>query len=331
MRVAYEQGTSLEQALQELLGVEPYLAYANFAPIGARDGALIRLHRQRYLPDGERRTLVARDSHGRPLAALAVAPRPFETQHFGMPMAKVEVPLAVAGDELRLTALRELYDAAWSDLAGDGCAHVAASVSANDRVAAWAIQELGTFYVGTRISWMQPLTGAARSRELAPGLRVETYDRSTIAALEPASYGEILEWCGRAFDRGPYVFDVGVPYELSTGIYRVWTQKALTGEWADTVIVIRDGDRIVSFHTMLWMADLSAAAGLGIVGRGIGASLPGYPGLFTALQMECSALRPLGASFLENEAQASSIQSIQVFGKLGHRCLRSVASFHRRF
>ena len=49
-------------------------------------------------------------------------------------------------------------------------------------------------------------------------------------------------------------------------------------------------------------------------GRGIGATLPGYRGLFTALQKECAAVRPLGASYLENETQSSTIQSIQVGG-----------------
>jgi hypothetical protein len=81
---------------------------------------------------------------------------------------------------------------------------------------------------------------------------------------------------------------------------------------------------------MLLLPDMSEAAGVGIIGRGIGATLPGYRGLFTALQKECAAVRPLGASFLENETQTATIQSIQVFGQLGHQCLRSTASFHMR-
>jgi len=81
---------------------------------------------------------------------------------------------------------------------------------------------------------------------------------------------------------------------------------------------------------MMLLPDLSAAAQVGILGRGIGATLPGYRGLFTALQRACAAARPLGAGFLENETQAATIPSINVFGKLGHRCVRSVASFHRR-
>ena len=76
------------------------------------------------------------------------------------------------------------------------------------------------------------------------------------------------------------------------------------------------------------LRDLSEAAGVGVLGRGIGATLPGYRGLFTALQKACAAERPLGAGWLENETQASTVETINVFGKLGHHCLRAIANFH---
>src|SRR5205085_11352529 len=96
----------------------------------------------------------------------------------------------------------------------------------------------------------------------------------------------------------------------------------------ESLLVIRDGDEIVAFHAMLLVPDLSEAAGIGVLGRGLGAALPGYPGSFTALQRTCAALRPLGAGFLENETQVATIPSIKVFGTLGYPCLHSLASFH---
>jgi hypothetical protein len=50
-------------------------------------------------------------------------------------------------------------------------------------------------------------------------------------------------------------------------------------------------------------------------------------GVLVARDMEN---RPLAAHFLENETQASTVQTINVFGKLGHHCLRSTAAFHMR-
>lgn len=330
IRVALEQGPALDEALDLLLPNEPYLTYLNFEPM-VRSGGALKVHRRAWVDAGAvRNVLVARDAGGRPLAALQVGRRDFESKHFGLAMAKIEPPLAPAADAARVAPLSALYGAATDILRERRFQHCSAVTSTHDRVAWWVLQRGGSFYVGTKISWMQALTGRRIAHDLPPGLRIELIEKAAIAAIEPASWKRLHEWTARAFDRGPYVFDVSVPHDRALGIYQVWTQKALTGEWADVLLVVRDGSEIVAFHTMMIMPDLTEAAGVRIVGRGIGGTLPGYRGLFTALQKECAATRPLGASYLENETQTSTIQSINVFGKLGHQCLRSAASFHRR-
>jgi hypothetical protein len=261
---------------------------------------------------------------------LRLADREFESRHFGLRIAQIEAPAGIADESLRLAALRGLYGAARGRLREAGYEHLTALASTQDRIACWALQETGAFHVGTRISWMQALSGQRIPHDLPAPLRIELYEKADIPKLARAHWQRLLDWTNEGFDRGPFVFDLNVPRERSTGVYRVWTEKALTGEWADVLLVVRDGDEVVSFHSMLLLPDMSEAAGVGIVGRGIGATLPGYRGLFTALQKECAAVRPLGAGFLENETQTATIQSIQVFGKLGHQCLRSTASFHMR-
>jgi hypothetical protein len=329
VRVAPEHGARLDEALGALLAVEPYLAYANFPPVARREGALLGLHLSRWRAAARGLgAFVARDEADRPLAAIALDHREFESGHFGLRMAKAEPPLALPREDERLPALRELYGAARAALRERGYDHLAAVTATQDRVGAFAAQEAGGFHVGTKITWMQPLTGRREGPPLAPGLRFERHDHPTAGAVDPASWSRLRAWCDEGFDRGPYVFDLSVPHERATALYRVWCEKALSGEWADFLLLVRDGSDIVAFHTMLLLPDLSQAAGVGVVGRGIGATLPGYSGLFTALQLECAAVRPLGAEFLENETQASTLQTINVFGKLGHRCIRSIASFH---
>lgn len=331
MRVAREQGAALDAASDALLPIEPYLMYANFPPMAHGAGGVFGLHRRRWRQAaGALGVLVARDEHDRPLGMLALAPREFESAHFGMRMAKIGAPAALSEEAARLPVLRSLYATAVETLRGEGYEHVSAVCSTLDRVAAWSLQDCGGFYVGTKISWMQSLTGRPRVDELRAGLRMEVVDKPAIGALDPAAWRRLHEWSGTAFDRGPYVFDLTVPRAHAMGIYQTWTEKAMRGEWADILLLVRDAEEIVAFHTMMLLEDLSEAAGVRIVGRGIGGTLPGYRGLFTALQQECAAIRPLGASYLENETQASTIQSINVFGKLGHHCLHSMASFHMR-
>jgi len=318
--------------LEELLAAEPFLTYATFAPIGQRPGAAAALHRRRWESDArEARILVARSPGGRAVAALRWHRRTFESDHFSMAMAGVEAPLAMGDDAERLAALVVLYRALFADLRARGFEHVAAHASTQDRAACWAAQEAGCFHVGTRITWMAPLDGKPlAASELPDGLRIELFVGPAIADLDRTCWRRLHEWSGRAFDRGPLIFDAAVSRERAATVYQVWTEKALTGEWADVLLLVFDRDEVVAFNSMRPLPDLGEAAGVGILGRGIGASLPEYRGLFTALQKECAFQKPLGASFLENEAQAATIGSIRVFGRLGHHCLHSTASLHCR-
>jgi hypothetical protein len=328
--VAPETGGRLAEALGVLLAAEPYLPYASFPPIAGRPGPMRACHSRRFEQAANAEGVLVARYGGRPVAAIALTRRAFESEHFAMPIAGIDGPLAVADDAIRLAALRALYEAARRRLSTAGFVHLSAVASTHDRAASWALQEAGCFHVGTRISWMAPLTGERTGPALAPPLRIEVLDRASLATLRRADWQRLLDWTGQAFDRGPFVFDLAVPRERAAAVYRVWTEKAFTGEWADVVLVVRDGDEVVAYNTMQWLPDLSEAAGVGILGRGIGGSLPGYSGSFTALQRECAAVRPLGASYLENETQAATIGSINAFGRLGHRCFRSVASFHGR-
>ncbi|HEY8495066.1 MAG TPA: hypothetical protein VIN04_14335 [Myxococcota bacterium] len=321
----------LAAALDVLLDAEPELAYANFAPIAARPGAAQALHRRRWLAREEHvATLLARDGDGRPLAALRLEERPFESEHFGLRMARVERPLGMRDPALRLAALRPLYRAAFARLAELGFAHVAARASTRDRAAPWAIQEAGAFHVDTQVSWMCPLTGAPHDEQLPGRLRLEVHERESVCAVPRAAWKRLTEWAGIAFDRGPLVFDWTLDPRRAADVYRVWTERVMTGRWADVVLLVREDDEVVAFISMLHMPDVSEAAGTVVHGRGLGATLPDYRGLFTAIQREMIARQPAGARFMENETQVATIGSINVYAKLGFRYLRSTATFHRR-
>ncbi len=331
IRVAREEGERLDETLAALLPAEPDLPYANFAPLAARPGAAAALHRERWRDaTASVATLVARDAADEPLAAVRLEAREFESAHFGLPMAKLERPLAVREPELRLAALRVLLPAAFETLRELGFAHAAARASTRDRCAPWALQEQGAFHVDTQVSWMCALTGSPHDESLPPRLVVEAHDRASLAALPAASWKRLAEWSGRAFDRGPLVFDQTLPQAAAQGVYEAWTANVMSGAWADAVLTVRRGDEIVAFISMQHMPDVSAAAGTVVCGRGLGATLPEYRGLFTAIQREMISRRPLGASFMENETQVATIGSINVYAKLGFRFLRSTATFHRR-
>jgi len=328
--VTEEAGGALDEALDVLLPQEPHLEYANFQPVAQRPGAAASLHRTRWRdPDGRIAALVARED-GRPRGALRLSERPFESAHFGLRMARVDVPLAEAGGERRLRALEALYRSAAERLRDDGFQHLAARVSTRDRAGAWAAQDAGGRWVDTQVSWMCSLSGVPHDEALPGALRVEERDRESLAALPDDAWKRLAEWGGRAFDRGPLVFDLTLPEDRTRRVYSEWTARVMRGEWADVALLALDGDEVVAFISMLALPDVSDVSGAKVCGRGLGATLPQYRGLFTAIQREMIARRPLGAEWMENETQAATIGSINVYAKLGFRYLRSTCTFHRR-
>jgi hypothetical protein len=321
----------LEAALDEILGAEPHLDYGNFQPIAEREGAATMLHRRRWLDrDGRVTVLVARDRQGRALGLLRACERPFESEHFGLRMAKVEAPVASAHVDGREAALRPLYREMCEHLRQAGYEHAAFRISTRDPAAAWAVQHAGAIHVDTQVSWMCPLTRMPHDESLPAGLVIEEHDRESIARLPHGTWEHMAEWAGEAFDRGPLVFDLGLSRERARRVYREWTARVMTGAWADAVLVARRGSEVVAFISMLLLDDVTEAAGLTVCGRGLGATLPQYRGLFTAIQREMVARRPLDAAFMENETQVATIGSINVYAKLGMRYLRSTSTFHRR-
>jgi hypothetical protein len=330
VRVAEEEGARLDAALDVLLAAEANLPYANFLPVARRPGAAIALHRGRWHAPGALGVLVARDSDDQPLAALRLDERPFESGHLGMRMAKSEPPVGVAEDEGREPGLAALYAAAVERLREGGWEHLAVRTSTRDRVAPWCVQRCGGMYVDTQVSWMAALTGQPADEPVAPPLRIEILEGEDLARLDAGAWKRLARWGGEAFDRGPLVFDLGLPRARTQAVYAVWTAQAMSGAWADAVLVAWDGAEIVAFISMLKMDDVSEAADALVCGRGLGATLPEYRGLFTAIQRAMVAARPLGAAFMENETQVATIGSINVYAKLGFRFLRSPSTFHLR-
>lgn len=315
-------------AVAALLPHEPDLPYANLPPLARRPEAARALHAARWSGPGAIGIFVAHDA-GQPVAAVRADPRPFESAHFGLRMAKLERPAAVAGREARPRALRAAYAAAFAALRAEGWAHVAARASTADRAAHWVLQELGAFHVDTQVSWLSPLTGERRP-EAPPDVRVEIFEREAIREVPVAAWRRLIDWAAHAFDRGPLVFDHTLPYERACAVYAVWTEKVATGEWADAIIIVRDRDEVVAFNSVQDIPDVSAAAGVPVIGRGLGATLPEYRGLFTAIQCAMIATPPLAARYLENETQVSTIGSINAYARLGNRFLRSTSTFHLR-
>lgn len=331
VEAAIETGGDLADAVATLLPLEQDLAYANFAPLTAREGAVLALHAGRWQRDDDViASFVARDARGRPLLAARLARRPFESQHFGLSMATIDAPVGVADVEVRERALDALLAAAFAHAQEQGVEHVAVRASARDIAASRAAQRCGAWHVGTQVSWMLTLDGHPHDG-LPPGFAMELLEPAQLATSDSAIWKEIAEWGARGFDRSPFAFDHSLSRERAFAVYQTWTEKVMRGEWCDGVVRVRHGGEVVAFISFQLLRDVSEAAGAPVIGRCLAATLPAFRGLATACVREISATRPLGAAYLEGETPITTFGTVSLFARTGFRYLRATAHFHRRF
>lgn len=331
VQVEAERGEALERSLASLLCADGDLAYANFAPIAGREGASAALHAGRWRNAATALgAFVARDAAGRPLAALRLDRRPFESEHFALPMAVIDAPVGTQRTELREPAVDALLGAAFACARAHGIAHVAVRASSNDIATSRAAQRHAAVHVGTQVSWMLALDGHPHE-PLPPGFDLETHAPESLADSESATWKRIAEWGARSFDRSPYAFDATLPAARSLAVYQAWTEKVMRGEWCDRVVLVRHAGEVVAFISYQLLRDVTDAAGIAVIGRCLAATLPEYRGMATACVREIAATRPLGASYLEGETPVTTFGTINLFAKTGFRYLRATAHFHRRF
>jgi hypothetical protein len=329
LAVRAEDGAERAAALAELAVREPELPYSNFPPCRGRDAELRDLQRRRAAADGALAVLVARDARGRPLGCLRLEHRAFESGHFGLRMAAVERPVAVAPADGRAAVLDALYAGALALLRERGYAHAALRASAEDAVAGWAAQRAGALHVGTQVHWIRALDGTP-APAAPPGIALEACDRDGLRRLEPSSWKRLAEWSGGAFHRGPFAFDASLPLERALSLYSIWMEKVFAGEWADGAMLARRDGEVVAVIPMRVLEDVSALAGARVFGRSLAATLPEHQGLCTALMRAMIAERPLGADWMEGDTPVTTWGTINMFAKVGFRYLHATSIFHRR-
>lgn len=330
VHVGEADAARLGEALDALLPGEPDLAYANFPPFASRADALHALHRRRFAEVRDAlATLVASDGDGRPLACARAARRPFDSEHFGLPMAVIDRPLGVADPERREAAFGALLGEAFAKLAAAGIAHVAVRVSADDAPASIALQRLGAVHTGTHVSWACRLDGRPAPPPPA-AIALAALAADELRALAAPATKRLVEWSARAFRNGPFAFDATLPRDRAHALYPTWMRKVFAGEWADGAMVARDGGEVVAVIPMQLVRDVSEASGARVFGRSLAATLPGYRGLCTALMHEMIALRPFGADWMEGDTAVTTFGTINMFARVGFRYLRATSIFHRR-
>lgn len=185
--------------------------------------------------DFEGRDVAVAPASGAPAAIGVLAPLPFDSEIFGMPMGRIErflVPPSSAADGRAL--LQEILRAAEAR----GLRHVTCRVPCADHPAALRLQERGfqvmTVFIG--LQYHLARVQAAWSRE--PGVR----------PMAPGDLPAILAITREAFGQGTrFHADASLSGEAATRLHERWAENCCARRAADAVFVADGDEGVVGF------------------------------------------------------------------------------------
>lgn len=273
MTVRIDDARGLEEPLREALGEVPWLPYRR--GFGLDDGRAVEAAMAAMgdpVSDNTDRgwSLVARSGH-HVLGGLALKPQAFETEIFGIPVARsgfafVTPSAGDEGPEVTDALLRAGLDACRDA----GFAHWSLLVPADDAELTQGAVRRGWLLADSTLdfTWDLEREGTLRGRcaEEVSVRMSRPEDTEVLSRMARTTYTTSI--------RTRYLADPHLPAEDTGRLYAQWAERACQGSFADVVAVAEVEGRIAGFDMLKLDADLSGLLGVGVGRKGIAAVEP---------------------------------------------------------
>ncbi|MGD2070039.1 MAG: hypothetical protein PVI57_15305 [Gemmatimonadota bacterium] len=318
------------EAVRAALRSVPWLPFRRGFGLGAEAverGAMATLDATVAKGTGAGRVLVALRGD-RVTALMALARHPFESEMFGIPMARSGFAQVVpTADDAADDAADALLEAAVSACAAWGCRHLSLLVPGDDA----------------------PLTRAAIRRRwlLADSTLDFTWDVEREAVRSGRCTDDVVVRAGGPEDAGvlsqmareTYTTSIRTRYlndpRLSTRatgrLYAEWAERACEGSFADRVAVAEVDGRIVGFDMVKLDPTLSDALGVGVGRKGIAAVDPAARGRGITSCMEAFLnqwQRDQGGRFNSGRVLFNNLAMQHALAKVGGVVTAAYHTFH---
>jgi GNAT superfamily N-acetyltransferase len=207
------------------------------------------------------------------LGALVVNRATYESEVYGIPMARVPhaFALATGGESGRREVTALLMQGLEDVLRAWGVAHCSALVHADATGSLHAFGAAGWMLVD---STLETTWEAGRTEgSLAEGHLLRPCRPGDLELLEPLAREAYTTTIRTRFSADPWL-----PPARTADLYTGWLRKGIAGEFADVVVVAERAGLPVGFNTFKLDAELSACTGTGFAFHGIAAVDPSCRG-----------------------------------------------------
>jgi hypothetical protein len=308
------------QGLKVLVSTHPYNDYRHYRALPQELQRHILLSEiQRAAQHGHLLT----QKEGEQIIGLATLnPLPWDSQIFGLPMARIGPLLMAPRREGRSKLIAELLDGVIEMARSQGIRHLSTRVDCADSEAIQSLEQKGfqlmeclvTYVFRPRQDKLPPIKTLYQVRPYTPD------DRQALLSMAEQMYAQ---------HQSRFSVDPDLPHEASARFYVEWVKNICTGEMADYILLAEKRGRPIGFVACKLNRHVPEDAGIRIAGQGLSAALPEATGAYIGLLKGIIEVGQEEFDFLEADAPLHHFVVLKTWQRLGFQLMRAKYALHR--
>jgi RimJ/RimL family protein N-acetyltransferase len=303
-----------------LVGAFPFKPFRNYRVFSrARQHAVLRTEIHNALEHPDARALAARVD-GALQAAAVFQPLPWDSDYFGLPMARITYLLR--RPEASRASLAAAVEASLEYARSIGVIHVTARADVADTDAIGALEEQGFRLMDALVTYVYH----PRRDPPAP-----IKEMGVLREFRPEDTEQIVDITREAYKgfRGRFHLDPHLPDDRCDEMYIEWARKACRFEMADVVLVTEN----LSGEVHGWMCyrrvePVSGVGGTAVYGAGLGACRRDRQGAYIGLIRGGIVRAHSLGGVAECQTQNHNFPTVRLYEAVGMQYVRADYTFH---
>jgi hypothetical protein len=306
--------------LEFLITTHPYNDYRYYRAISKE--VQLRLLSSEIGRAGEQGQLLALRVGDQVVGLATFIHLPWDSNIFGLSMAKIGHLIAASAQESRVQILDRLLEELIELARAQGIRHLSTRVDCADIEAIQALERRGFRLMECLITYVfRPQQDTLPSLKTLYHVRpYSPADRAAVLAIAEQMY---------AHHQSRFSVDPSLPQSGMSRFYIEWTKNACSGEMADHILVAERKGCPVGFLAYKLNSHILKHTGIRIAGQGLSASLPEGTGAYIGLLKAALELGREEYDFMEADAPLYHFLVIRTWQRLGFQLARGKYAFHR--
>jgi L-amino acid N-acyltransferase YncA len=253
-------------------------------------------------------------------AAALVRPLPWDSEFFGLSMARITYVLH--DSETPRSTVQAVIEAALDQCKVRGVDHLSVRVDVADADTIQVLEQAGFRMVDALATYIYH-----HKREPPEPLK----EMGLVRPFQAEDAEQILEITRDAYRdfRGRYHLDPHLPDARSSELYVEWARKACAGEWADVVLVTENGQGYIhGWASYRRIEPVSSVSETVICGGGLGACRRDKPGAYAGLIRAATERIHASGALTECQTQLFNFPTIRVYEAVGTQFVRAEYTLH---